>query len=138
MLMLPLVILHAKTATGFRFGRTADGLTFDELCTPTLAGSVFGGVRRDMFLRGALTIAGDTGRLSGARLIAENPQFVLTLDVRYAEDAASGLLVPVESREDYRIPVEEYDPLEVSSTNSKFRRFQVTVDEQVELPSPNR
>jgi hypothetical protein len=136
-LMLPLAILHAETATGFRFARTADGLTFDEFRSPSLARSRIRGEVRDMFLRGALTIEGDTGRLSGARLIAENPQFVLTVDVRYAKDAASGLLVPVESREDYRTPVEK-DRLEVSSTYSNFRRFQVTVAEHVEAPSPDR
>jgi hypothetical protein len=137
LLMLPLFILHDKIATGFRFARTADGLTFEEFRSPTLMGFVNRGVRRDMFLRGALTVEGDTGRVTDARLVAENPQFVVTLDVRYAEDAASGLLVPVESREDYRTPVEK-DRLEVSSTYSNFRRFQVTVDEQVAAPSPGR
>ena len=34
--------------------------------------------------------------------VAENPQFVVSVDVRYAEDAASGLLVPIELREEYR------------------------------------
>jgi hypothetical protein len=136
-LMLPLAILHAKRATGFRFARTADGLTFDEFRSPSLMKSNIRGVVSDMFLHGGLTIEGNTGRLSGARLVAENPQFVVTLDVRYAEDAASGLLVPVESREDYRTPVEK-DRLEVSSTYSNFRRFQVTVDEHVEAPSPDR
>lgn len=90
-----------------------------------------------MFLRGALTIEEGTGRLSGARLIAENPQFVITQDVRYVEDAASGLLVPVESREDYRTPLEK-DRLEVLATYSNFRRFQVTVDERIETPKPDR
>jgi hypothetical protein len=136
-LMLPLTILHAKIATGFRFARTPDGLTFDEFRSPSLLRSRIRGEARDMFLHGALTIDGGTGGLSGARLVAENPLFVLTVDVRYAEDAASGLLVPVESREDYRTPTSK-DRLEVSSTYSNFRRFQVTVDEHVEAPSPDR
>ena len=62
---------------------------------------------------------------------------MITVDVRYAEDAATGLLVPVESREDYRTP-DSKDRLEVSSTYSNFRRFQVTVDERVDVPSPDR
>jgi hypothetical protein len=136
-LMLPLIILHAKRATGFRFARTADGLTFDEFRSPSLLRSRIRGEVRDMFLHGALTIEGDTGRLSGARLVAENPQFVVTVDVRYAEDAASGLLVPVELREEYRTPTSK-DRLEVSSTYSNFRRFQVSVDEHLEVPSPDR
>ena len=136
-LMLPLAILHAEPATGFRFARTADGLTFDEFQSPTMVGYVRRGTRLDMPLHGGLTIESSTGRLSGARLVAENPQFVITLDVRYAEDAASGLLVPVESREDYRTP-DSKDRLEVSSIYSNFRRFQVTVDEHVEVPSPDR
>jgi hypothetical protein len=88
-----------------------------------------------MPLHGSLTIESSTGRLSGARLVAENPLFVIAMDVRYAEDAAIGLLVPVESREDYRTP-DSKDRLEVSSTYSNFRRFQGTVDEQVNVPSP--
>jgi hypothetical protein len=136
-LMLPLAILHEKIATGFRFARTADGLTFDEFQSPSLVGYVRRGKRLDMPLHGGLTIESSSGRLSGARLVAENPQFVLTVDVRYAEDAASGLLVPVESREDYRTP-DSKDRLEVSSTYSNFRRFQVTVDEQIEAPSPDQ
>lgn len=136
-LMLPLAILHADIATGFRFARTADGVTFDEFRSPSLGGSVVKGKRLDMFLHGGLTIDASTGRLSGARLIAENPTFTVTVNVRYEEDAASGLLVPVESREDYRTPNSK-DRLEVSSTYSNFRRFQVTVDEHVEAPSPDR
>ncbi len=132
-LMLPLGILHHESATRFRFARTADGLTFDEFQSPSMVGYIRRGQRLDMPLHGGLTIESSTGRLSGARLVAENPQFVLTLDVRYAEDAASGLLVPVESREDYRTP-DSKDRLEVSSTYSNFRRFQVTVDEHVEVP----
>ena len=86
---------------------------------------------------GDVTIDGDTGRVSGAQLVAANSQFVLTVDVRYAENAASGLLVPVEMREEYRSPTSK-DRLEVSSTYSNFRRFQVTVDERVEAPAPDR
>lgn len=136
-LMLPIAILDAEAATRFRFVRTADGLRFEEVRSPTMLGSVTRGKRSDMFLRGALTIEEGTGRLSGARLIAENPQFVITQDVRYVEDAASGLLVPVESREDYRTPLEK-DRLEVLATYSNFRRFQVTVDERIETPKSDR
>lgn len=136
-LLLPLAILDAERSTGFRFARTADGVTFDEFRSPALVRSRIRGVVSDMFLRGALTIEGDTGRLSGARLVAENPQFTIIVDVRYAEDAALGLLVPVDLREDFRTPVEK-DRLEVSSTYSNFRRFQVTVDEHVEIPSSDR
>jgi hypothetical protein len=136
-LMLPLGILHTDTTPGFRFERTQDGLTFDELQSPTMVGYVRRGKRLDMPLHGGLTIESSTGRLSGARLVAENPQFVIVMDVRYAEDAATGLLVPVESREDYRTP-DSKDRLEVSSTYSNFRRFQVTVNEQVNVPSPDR
>jgi hypothetical protein len=102
-----------------------------------MLGYVRRGKRLDMPLHGGLTIESSTGRLSGARLVADNPLFVLTLDVRYSEDAASGLLVPVESREDYRTP-DSKDRLEVSSTYSNFRRFQVTVDEHVETSRGRR
>lgn len=136
-LMLPLAILEAKNTPGFRFERIADGLTFDEFQTPSMVGYIRRGRRLDMHLHGGLTVESSTGRLSGARLVADNPLFVLTVDVRYAEDAAAGLLVPIDSREDYRTP-DSKDRLEVSSTYSNFRRFQVSVDEHVEVPSPNR
>ena len=136
--MLPLAVLHAEKATGFHFARTADGLTVDEFRSPSLEWSrLKNGPRRDLFLHGALTIDGNTGRLSGARLAADNGDFAVTVDIRYAEDAASGLLVPVESREDYRSPTSK-DRTEVSSTYSNFRRFQVTVEEHVAAPSPDR
>lgn len=136
-LLLPLAILHARTAAGFHFVRTADGLLFNEFRSPSLWRSRISGDGRDTFLHGVLTIDGNTGRVSGAQLVAANSQFVLTVDVRYAENAASGLLVPVEMREEYRSPTSK-DRLEVSSTYSNFRRFQVTVDERVEAPAPDR
>ena len=56
-LMLPLAILRTENATGFRFARTADGLTFDEFRSPSLEWSrLDNGPRRDMFLHGPLTI----------------------------------------------------------------------------------
>ena len=58
---------------------------------------------RDLFVHGALTIEGDTGRL----------------------------------REEYRTPTSK-DRLEVSSRYSNVRRFQVTVDEHVAVPSADR
>lgn len=147
-ILLPLAILSADNATGFHFASTADGLTFEEFRSPSLEwsrtnrplipGLVFvNGPRRDLFLRGALTIDGNTGRLSSAQLTADNGDFAVSVDIRYAEDAASGLLMPVESREEYRSPKSK-DRTEVSSTYSNFRRFQVTVDDRVSAPPSDR
>jgi hypothetical protein len=70
-----------------------------------------------------------------ATLVANNPVFEITVDVRYLEDATLALLVPIEMRERYqRAAKPKDDRLEVSSTYGAFRRFQVTVDEQIDVP----
>jgi hypothetical protein len=47
------------------------------------------------------------------------------------------MLLPVESHEVYRA-AKSKDRTEVSSTYANFRRFQVTVEEQIEVPSRDR
>jgi hypothetical protein len=89
-----------------------------------------------MFLRGSFTL-GAAGAVHAATLAAENDVFIVSVDVRYVEDAAARLLVPSESTENYRfIASGQADRTEVRSTFSNFRRFQVKVDEQIELPRP--
>jgi hypothetical protein len=131
-LMLPLTILHADAATGFHFTRADAGLAFDEFRSPSLVQYYDNGRPTDLMMRGMLTIDGE-GRVSGAHLVADNPQFGLTVDVTYAQDASSGLLVPVASRERYQ-PPKAKEWLEVASTYANFRRFQVSVEELIAKP----
>src|SRR4051812_15263675 len=134
-LMLPLTILHPDQASGFRFARTSNGLTFTEVRAPTLVRSRHGGDEKDLFLRGNFTLGGDGASVHAATLMAENDFVIVSVDVQYVEDAATRLLVPSASSEHYRMAESgKADRTEVRSVFSNFRRFQVKVDEQIELP----
>jgi len=55
--------------------------------------------------------------------------------VRYGEHPTLGLLVPQEMRETYRHPRKpKEDHLEIASTYTNYRRFEVKVEEQIALP----
>jgi len=134
-LMLPLMILQPAQASGFRFVGTGLGLAYTEVRSPTLMRSRIGGVTKDMFLQGVFTIDPAGASVHGATLAADNGQFAVTIDIRYVEDPATRLLVPSEAKETYRQTGKpKADRTEVQSTYSNFRKFQVKVDEQIDLP----
>src|SRR5262245_16483869 len=135
MLMLPLETLHPRRAGGFRFTAGDAGLSFDEVASPSLMRFSDWRGPRDLPLHGRLGIDLGSGRLLSASLVANSPDFEISVDVRYAEDPAVGLLVPVEMHERYQRAMKPKDDcLEVSTTFDTFRRFQVTVDEKIDLP----
>jgi len=134
-LMVPLEILQPRSVSGFRFASADRGLMFEEFSSPSLIRYRDGQGLHDMLLRGRLAIDADSGRLLGANLTARNSMFETTLDVRYVEDSKVGLLVPAEMQERYlRTAQPKEDRLEVSSTYTNFRRFEVLVNERIELP----
>jgi hypothetical protein len=134
-LMIPLVIVRPTVASGFRFAPTPDGVSFKEFRSPSIIGFIAGSTRRDLFLQGTLRIDPEPGRLLGGSLVANNDEFEITIDVRYAEDAALRLLVPVELQERYRKTKHPKDDrLEVTAVYGKFRQFQVAVDQSIDLP----
>jgi hypothetical protein len=134
-LMVPLEILQPRSAAGFQFASATEGLTFQEFRSPSLVRYRNGGRVQDMFLRGRFTLDVDSGRVRGATLIATNSAFETTFDIRYLEDANLGLLVPAEMHEQYRHAEKPGDDqLEVRSSYSNFRRFQVRVDERFDAP----
>jgi hypothetical protein len=134
-LMVPLEILHPRSVSGFRFASADRGLMFQEFSSPSLIRYRDGQGLHDMLLRGRLAIDADSGRLLGANLTARNSMFETTLDVRYVEDGKVGLLVPAEMQERYlRTAKPKEDRLEVSSSYTNFRRFEVLVNERIELP----
>ena len=58
-----------------------------------------------------------------------------SVDVDYVEDEKLGLFVPVRMRETYQRPSSpKSDRLDVLSEYSNFRRFDVSVTEQIALP----
>ncbi len=135
--MLPLAILHANQASGFHFERSPAGLTFNEVHSPTMITSRTRGGLKDMFLRGTFTLDTDGAAVHAATLIAANDLVIVEMDVRYVEDAATRLLVPSASTETYRWTRDaKGDRTEVQSSFANFRRFQVTVQEQIDLPPP--
>jgi hypothetical protein len=134
-LVFPLIIVRPTVASGFRFVPTTEGVAFEEVRSPSLIGEVNRGARRDMFLKGRLGIDPERGRVLSARLVADNDELEITIEVRYGEDATLHLLVPVDLKEWYRKTTKPKDDrLEVAASYGKFRRFQVTVDERIDLP----
>ena len=86
---------------------------------------------------GSFVIDAASGRVLAAEVTATGapPSFSAGFVARYIEDPAMKLLVPMEMRERIWQPRKPKDDhLEVTSSYSNFRRFQVTVDEQIKLP----
>lgn len=135
-LMVPLTILSPRWASGFRFSPAGQGLTFQETRSPSLLRLNQSGTEKDMFLHGSFTLDAASGRVLAASLTADNPEFELTIDVSYREESAVAMLVPVDMTEHYRRAGKpKEDRLEVSSSYSAFRRFQVTTEERIEPAS---
>jgi hypothetical protein len=134
-LILPLLIVKAPISERFRFGAADSGVTFEEIKTPDLVTYHEGRRVWSAPLTGRMAIDED-GRLRSATLAwAAEDLFAGTMDVRYEEDEASHLLVPAELKEAYRRPARPKDDhLEIVSTYSNYRRFEVQVDEQIERP----
>ena len=136
LLLLPIRIL-GPLADRFTFETTDNGLRFTEVKSPAIFRfrSQLAGTERDLFLRGAFTLDAQ-GRLLGSSLAAPSEDIEVTLDIRYAEDAATKLLLPAETRQVVYSPRRlKTDRSESVSTYTNFRRFQVTTDERVTLPS---
>jgi hypothetical protein len=80
-----------------------------------------------------LTIDPATGTVLSGTLTAAAPERIsTTFTVRYAEDAATKLVVPVEMHETYWYPDKpNEDRLDATMTYSSFRRFQVSTSEVI-------
>ncbi len=138
-LMLPLAIVKPGTSDRFRFTSTDEGVTFGEVRSPTLFQYRRGMVApriQDMPLRGRLSIDAASGAIRSASLaVVVDTDLEGAVDVRYEEHTSLGVLVPAEMSESYRRSRKAGgERLEVSSDYSNFRRFEVTVDAQIELP----
>lgn len=85
---------------------------------------------RDLLVRGRFWIEPDTGRVVASELVAEDTAIRGTIDVQYQIDPSIGLVVPAEMRERYDV---RRDGLRVDgvATYSRFRQFQVKVDEKI-------
>jgi hypothetical protein len=132
--LVPLLVLEARRASGFRFATTGRSLMFEEFRSPSLLATRKRGTRYDLMSRGSFEIETDSGRVLAAEIIAIGPapSYAAGLAVRYAEEPKLKLMVPVEVRESYWLPAKPKDDrLEVVCTYTNFRRFQVTSTEQI-------
>ncbi len=135
--LLPLHILSPRVASGFRFSWSNGAVAFEEFRSPSVIRHKAGSQTHDLFARGSFLIAPDSARVRAANLTAGSPstEFQTAFDVRYDEDPALKLIVPVEMKERYWRPAKpREDHLEIVSRYSKFRRFQVTTEEQIKVP----
>jgi hypothetical protein len=138
--LLPLLFLHPRQSARSRFALSGESLTFQEIQSPSLIGILRrGNIRLDLMARGSFVIEAASGRVLAGELTAPGTSgshsVSLSLAVHYAEDARLTLMVPIDTRERYWFADKPQDDrLEVESTYSNFRRFQVTVDERIKPP----
>jgi hypothetical protein len=120
-----------------QFTISGSTVTFQELKSPSVLSRNTGGTRFDMMSSGSFEIDPNTGRVLAAVFTAEEPidRLSAKYTARYAIDPKLGLSVPIEATEHYwRVDKPKDDHLEVRSTYSGFRKFQVNTDEQIKIP----
>lgn len=134
--ILPIRILMPRVASGFRFEVSGSQLTFQEFRSPSFFRRRTASAVLDMMSHGSFEIDA-TGRVLAAELTAGGPPdtYWTTQAVRYREDPQLKLLVPIEMTERYWKPGRPaVGRLEVASSYSNIRRFQVSTDEQIKVP----
>jgi hypothetical protein len=132
--LLPLIFLTPRIATGMTFSGPASALTFQEVRKPTVLRRTGGFGDHNMPAHGSFEIEPGTGRVVAGEFTADNPDSKIsaTFQARYAIDPKLEISVPVEVTERYWQPAKpNEDVLEVRSTYSSFRKFQVTTGEQI-------
>jgi len=135
--LLPLQFLHPRVAPRMRFALAGSVLTFEEFGSPTIVRQKRFGHTRDMPSHGSFAVEPETGRVLSAQVAAGAPgaAYDVAYSVKYADDAATGLFVPVAMTERItRRDKPRDDRLEVASSYSRFRRFQVTTEERIKPP----
>lgn len=135
--LLPLMFLRPALASGFRFSSTEGTLTFQEVRTPSVLGQRTGSTRFNLMSKGTFKLDPVSGRIQAAEFTAEGPPptWATSLTVRYSLDKDLDLMVPVDVRERYwRTDKPKDDRLEVNSTYTNFRRFEVSVVQQIKKP----
>ena len=132
--LLPLAVLHSQRVGRFNFSLSGRTLTFDERLKPTDPGFTDGGRRGDLTQHGSVVLDPETGAIETVTQLSRtvDGQAGLSFVVSYVDDPKVKLLVPSTMTERYLDPARpKEDHLEVTSTFSSFRRFQVIVDEKI-------
>jgi hypothetical protein len=135
--LLPVIFLTSRVASGVRFTTEGSRLMFQEFRSPSVLGRRTSGQRHDLMSRGWFEIDSATGSVLAAEFVAEGSadDYSVSLRARYQKDPKLDLSVPVQVNERYWQPGKPgNDVLEVESTYSAFRRFDVTTGEQIKIP----
>ncbi len=135
--LLPLIFLTPRIAPGVRYAIAGSRLTFEEFRSPSVLSRRSPDGRHDMMAKGWFEMDPDTGSVLAAEFTwSDTPDHhSLTVRVRYQKDLKLNLSVPVAASERYWKPGKPADDtLEVESAYSGFRRFDVTIGEQIKIP----
>ena len=129
--VLALAVLEPQNRAWFSFkGSPKAGNTFELEYQEERGGTLIRTTgEQSMPARGRFVLDRDTGRVLSSALIAESPKLRAQIDVTYALEPALGHFVPREMREKYTLT--DGSTIEGRATYTKFRRYQVTVDEKV-------
>jgi len=143
--VLALLILDAAHAQRFHFERSNDRkpklggepksaadedlwvIEYDEVRSGTMIRTTN---NRDLPSHGRFWIDAPTGRVVASELVANDTFLRGTIDVTYQLEPALDLFVPVEMRERYEVR-KDSSRVDGTATYSKFRQFQVKVDEKI-------
>jgi hypothetical protein len=88
---------------------------------------------RDLPATGRFWIEPDTGRVLMTEFLLQDPLVRAAIDVSYQSMPVEGFFAPLEMREDYQLTATK-TRITGAATYSKFRQFQVNVDEQIVPP----
>src|SRR6185295_7565474 len=102
-------------------------LEYDEVSAGTLVRT---NNDRDLPIHGRIWIEPSSGRVFATELSAQDTSLKGTIDVSYRIEPALALLVPSEMRERYELR-KDGSRVEGTATYTKFRQFQVKVDEKI-------
>jgi hypothetical protein len=136
--LLPLLFLRSRESSRLRFAVSGESLSFEEFQLPSLLSTHRGTRRFDLLARGTFVVEPGAGRVLAAEFTAPGPpgSYSVFLSVRYTEDPLLKLMVPAYGRERmWFADKPKEDRLEVELTYSNFRRFEVTVGEQIKVPT---
>jgi hypothetical protein len=161
--LMPFVFLERDVQPRFRFTRVGDDqraavpdaqaghfrvstevwvIRFEERDRPTIVRDSVN--RHDVPSQGRFWIEPSTGRVLMSEMRSDHPGVRAEITVNYQSEPLVGVLVPTAMFERYtnvvparRSPRSQYwRRIEATATYGKFRRFQVEVDQHVDLPQP--
>jgi hypothetical protein len=161
--LMPFVFLERDVQPRFRFARIGGSqraevpepqaghfrvstevwvIRFEERDRPTIVRDSVN--QKDVPSQGRFWVEPSSGRILMSEMRSDHPGVRAEITVNYQSEPLSGLLVPTAMFERYtnivpsgRRPGSQYwRRIEATATYGKFRRFQVEVDQHVDLPRP--